>query len=179
MQKIYIPVTNSSSATVRVSIFRCYPQLFDVCSYNSILSYWSRYIREHLALLPLQSSRDIQKLMNTPELESSLCCAAIYVTCEFCALNSKLDTECCNPKNKLLSRKGRFCGLVVLFYRTEMYLFSCEVRTVYICYVEERRPPLWSSRQSSWIQNGDVLFPVTYELNLCMLFRWKLTAAVV
>jgi hypothetical protein len=24
-------------------------------------------------------------------------------------------------------------------------------------YVEESRPPLWSSGQSSWLQNGDVL----------------------
>jgi hypothetical protein len=27
----------------------------------------------------------------------------------------------------------------------------------YICYVEESRPPLWSSGQSSWLHNGDVL----------------------
>jgi hypothetical protein len=28
---------------------------------------------------------------------------------------------------------------------------------IYICYVEESRPPLWSSGQSPWPQNGDVL----------------------
>jgi drug/metabolite transporter (DMT)-like permease len=28
---------------------------------------------------------------------------------------------------------------------------------IYICYVEESRPPLWSSGQSSWLQFGDVL----------------------
>jgi hypothetical protein len=28
---------------------------------------------------------------------------------------------------------------------------------IYICYEEESRPPLWSSGQSSWQQNGDVL----------------------
>jgi hypothetical protein len=33
------------------------------------------------------------------------------------------------------------------------------------------RPPLWSCGQSSWLRNGDVLFPVRYELNLYMLFR--------
>jgi hypothetical protein len=27
---------------------------------------------------------------------------------------------------------------------------------IYICYVEESRPPLWSSAQSSWLQMGDV-----------------------
>jgi hypothetical protein len=32
-------------------------------------------------------------------------------------------------------------------YRTEMYCVSCEVRTEFICYVEESRPPLWSSGQ--------------------------------
>jgi hypothetical protein len=36
-------------------------------------------------------------------------------------------------------------------YTTEMYCVSCEVRTEFICYVEERRPPLWSSGQSSWL----------------------------
>jgi hypothetical protein len=40
----------------------------------------------------------------------------------------------------------------VLGYRTEMYCVSCEVRTEFICYVEESRPPLWSSGQSSWLQ---------------------------
>jgi hypothetical protein len=35
-----------------------------------------------------------------------------------------------------------------------MYYVSCEVRTEFIdiCYVEESRPPLWSSGQSSWLQ---------------------------
>jgi hypothetical protein len=28
---------------------------------------------------------------------------------------------------------------------------------IYICYVEESRPPLWCSGQNSWIRNGDVL----------------------
>jgi hypothetical protein len=41
--------------------------------------------------------------------------------------------------------------------RTELYCVSCEVRTEFICYVEESRPPLWSSGESSWLQNGDVL----------------------
>jgi hypothetical protein len=33
-----------------------------------------------------------------------------------------------------------------------MYCVSFEVRTEFICYVEESRPPLWSSGQSSWPQ---------------------------
>jgi hypothetical protein len=37
-------------------------------------------------------------------------------------------------------------------YRTEMYCDSCEVRTEFICYVEESRPPLQSSGQSSSLQ---------------------------
>jgi hypothetical protein len=28
---------------------------------------------------------------------------------------------------------------------------------IYVCYVQESRPPLWSSGQSSWLLNGDVL----------------------
>jgi hypothetical protein len=50
---------------------------------------------------------------------------------------------------------------------------------VLFVYVEESRPPLWSSGQSSWLQNGDVLFPVRYELNLFMLCRRSLTASAV
>jgi hypothetical protein len=66
---------------------------------------------------------------------------------------------------------------------------------MYACQVEESSPPLWSSfffffffffvnpllfasctnlwssGQSSWLQIGDVLFSVRYELNLYMLCR--------
>jgi hypothetical protein len=53
----------------------------------------------------------------------------------------------------------RLCGLVVRVpdYRTEMYCASCQVRNEFIYYREETRPPLWSSGQSCWLQNGDVL----------------------
>jgi hypothetical protein len=53
----------------------------------------------------------------------------------------------------------RFCGQVdkVPGYKTEMYYVLCEVRTKCICYVEGSRPPLWSSAQSSWLQNGEIL----------------------
>jgi hypothetical protein len=48
----------------------------------------------------------------------------------------------------------RLCGLVVRVpgCRMHMYCASCEVRTEFICYVEESRPPLWSSCQGSWLQ---------------------------
>jgi hypothetical protein len=51
------------------------------------------------------------------------------------------------------------CGLVVRVpaYGTQMYCVSCDVRTEFICYLEESRPPLWSSGQSFWLHNGDVL----------------------
>jgi hypothetical protein len=49
----------------------------------------------------------------------------------------------------------RLCGLVVRVpgYTTEMYCISFEVRAelIYVCYVEESRPPLWSSDLSSWL----------------------------
>jgi hypothetical protein len=59
----------------------------------------------------------------------------------------------CHPTN------DRLCGLVVsvLGYVTEMYCFLWGTNWIYICYVEESRPPLWSSGQSSWLRNGDVL----------------------
>jgi hypothetical protein len=49
----------------------------------------------------------------------------------------------------------RLCGLVVRVPGcwTEIYCVSCEVRTEFICYVEESRPPLCSSGQSSWLQS--------------------------
>jgi hypothetical protein len=40
---------------------------------------------------------------------------------------------------------------------------------IYICYVEESRPPLWSGGQSCRLQKGEVLFPVRYELNLYVM----------
>jgi hypothetical protein len=47
----------------------------------------------------------------------------------------------------------RLCGLVVRIpgYKTETCCVSCEIRTEFI-YVEENRPSLWSSGQSSWLQ---------------------------
>jgi hypothetical protein len=69
----------------------------------------------------------------------------------------------CSRRPKIKLHIGNFldrlCRLVVRVpgYRTEMYCVSCEVRTEFICYVEESRPPLWSSGQSSWLQTGDVL----------------------
>jgi hypothetical protein len=57
-------------------------------------------------------------------------------------------------KVKLSPKQDRLCDLVawVPGYTMEMYCASCEVRTEFICYVEESRPPLWSSGQSSWLQ---------------------------
>jgi hypothetical protein len=57
---------------------------------------------------------------------------------------------------ELTATVDRLCVLVVRVhsYTTEMYEYcvSCEVRTEFICYVEESRPPLLSSGQSSWLQ---------------------------
>jgi hypothetical protein len=54
-----------------------------------------------------------------------------------------------------------------------MYCVCCEVRTEFICYVEESRPPLWSSGQSSWlrIQRSRVRFPAlpVVDLERCPL----------
>jgi hypothetical protein len=37
-----------------------------------------------------------------------------------------------------------------------MYCASCEVRTEFICYIDESGQPLWYSGQSPWLENGDV-----------------------
>jgi hypothetical protein len=39
---------------------------------------------------------------------------------------------------------------------TKVRVISCTVM-FHNTYVEKSRPPLWSSGQSSWLQNGDVL----------------------
>jgi hypothetical protein len=50
----------------------------------------------------------------------------------------------------------RLCGQVVRVpgYTTEMNCASCEVRTEFICYVEESRPPLWSHRVPGYRSRG-------------------------
>jgi hypothetical protein len=76
--------------------------------------------------------------------------------------------------NSIKIAMDRLCCLVVRVpgYTTEMY-FLWGTNWIYICYVEESRPHLLSCGQSSWLHNGDVLFPVRYELNLYMLCRRK------
>jgi hypothetical protein len=50
--------------------------------------------------------------------------------------------------------KNDLCGLVVRVpgYRTEMYRFLWGTNWIYACYIEEIRPPLWPSGQSSRLQ---------------------------
>jgi hypothetical protein len=56
-------------------------------------------------------------------------------------------------KNSMSLYSDRLCGLVVRVPGyTEMYCFLWGTNWIYICYVEESRPPLWSSGQSSWLQ---------------------------
>jgi hypothetical protein len=72
-----------------------------------------------------------------PGYRTEMYCASYEVQTEFIyVMQKKVD---------------RLCGLVtrVPGYRTEMYCASCEVRIEFICYVEESRPPLWSSGQRS------------------------------
>jgi hypothetical protein len=73
-----------------------------------------------------------------------------YITEMYC-ISCELRTEFIYVTWK---KVDRHCGLVVRVpgYITEMYCVSCEVRTGFICYVEESRPPLWTSNQSSWLQ---------------------------
>jgi hypothetical protein len=53
----------------------------------------------------------------------------------------------------------------------EWQIYTVIFRVEYMGY---RRPPLWSSGQSSWLQiRRCIVFPVRYELNLCMLCRRK------
>jgi hypothetical protein len=83
-----------------------------------------------------------------------------------CGYRSEIYCVSCEVRTEflyvMLKKVDRLCGLVVRApgYRKEMYCDSCEVQTEFIyvvCYVEESKPPLWDSGQSSWLQNGDVL----------------------
>jgi hypothetical protein len=48
----------------------------------------------------------------------------------------------------------RLCGLVVTVpdYISDVLCFLWGTNWIYICYVEESRPPLWSSGNCSWLQ---------------------------
>jgi hypothetical protein len=52
-------------------------------------------------------------------------------------------------------------GKIFRYHRPSLYgdvlCFLWGTNWIYICYVEESVPPLWSSGQSSWLQSGDVL----------------------
>jgi hypothetical protein len=89
-----------------------------------------------------------------------------------------LHVSCVVISDDADSNLDSLCGLVVRVpgYRTEMYCASCEVRTEFICCVEESRPPLWSSGQSSWLQNGDVLCFLwgTNSIYICYVEESKL-----
>jgi hypothetical protein len=55
-----------------------------------------------------------------------------------------------------------------------MYCVSCEVRTEFIWFVEESRPPLLSSSQEFLAtEQRCIVFPVRYELNLCKYVMQK------
>jgi hypothetical protein len=49
--------------------------------------------------------------------------------------------------------------------------FSTHLFSKFLSFSVIFRAPLWSSGQSSWLQNKDALFPVRYELNLYMVCR--------
>jgi hypothetical protein len=56
--------------------------------------------------------------------------------------------------------ENRPCGPVVrapALQNGDVVCFLWGTNSIYICYAEESRPPLWSSGQRSWLQNGDVL----------------------
>jgi hypothetical protein len=67
-------------------------------------------------------------------------------------------------RNVTLTLIDRLCGLVVRvpgYHNGDVLCFLWGTNWIYICYVEESRPPLWSSDQSSWpqIQISGVRFP--------------------
>jgi hypothetical protein len=59
-----------------------------------------------------------------------------------CLERTGLADILCISSNEQLNKSGHVVTLLIC---------------ICICYVEENRPPLWSSGQSSWLHNGDVL----------------------
>jgi hypothetical protein len=49
------------------------------------------------------------------------------------------------------------CGQSSWLLNRDILCFLWGTNWIYICYVEESRPPLWSSGQSSWLLIGNVL----------------------
>jgi hypothetical protein len=76
-----------------------------------------------------------------------------------CSSVIKFKLLCMKKIINIMFEMERLCGLVVRVpgYRTEMYCFLWGTNWICICYAEESRPPLWSSGQRSWLQNGDEL----------------------
>jgi hypothetical protein len=61
-------------------------------------------------------------------------------------------------KVSVLSLTFSLChGYVSDWTQWHVFCFLWGTNWIYICYVEENRPPLWSNGQSSWLQNIDVL----------------------
>jgi hypothetical protein len=56
-----------------------------------------------------------------------------------------------------ISISDRLCGQSPWLQNGDVVCFLWGTNWIYICYVEESRPPLLSSGQSSWLHNGDVL----------------------
>jgi hypothetical protein len=78
----------------------------------------------------------------------------ILHTCKMinCRRNSAARELCCFGLAVKGTRRGNMAETHV-----EQLCFLWGTNWIYICHVEEIRPPLWSSGQSSWLQNGDVL----------------------
>jgi hypothetical protein len=52
---------------------------------------------------------------------------------------------------------GMYSGQSSWLHNGDVLCFLWGTNWIYICYVEESRPPLWSGGQCSWLHNGDVL----------------------
>jgi hypothetical protein len=79
-------------------------------------------------------------VVRVPGCRTEMYCASCEVWTEFIyVMEKKVD---------------RLCGLVVRVpgYTTHVLCFLWGMNWIYICCVEESRPPLWSSGQSSWLQ---------------------------
>jgi hypothetical protein len=64
----------------------------------------------------------------------------------------------------------RFLSIETRFYSNMCMCFLWGTNWIYICHVEENRPPLWSSDQSSWLQIGDVLWGTNWIYILVYIY---------
>jgi hypothetical protein len=142
---------------LQFKIFYTYPSLSKHSIYVDVLWTWNLAETQ----IPIDHCEKLNAEIGNCDLK--LVRSEIFMSCRlsiFCFCSRWLrvaKTMTCFVNRRAWA--DSLCGLVVRVpdYRTEEFCFLRGTNWIYICYKEESRPPLRSSGQSSWLQNGDIL----------------------